>query len=242
MVENAKAAPSILLAWTGFPMLLLPLVGAGWVAERYDRRVIAAHLLVLLGILPLSLYLPFYYKETRYVAPYAVLGFAWCALGLEAVRARASEVFGRLAGWVPTILLVCFLLSITVLHMPRLRAIAGPEYREIGRWVAQNTAPDAVLWTSQSQVAYFAERPWTYAPVPGDVAAWGPYATREVFLVIDDRHFFEKNAGWAEVLPLAERSGGLTRVFAARQGDLEAVVYRVGPGLFSTAGLPTTTY
>jgi 4-amino-4-deoxy-L-arabinose transferase-like glycosyltransferase len=240
MIENAKAAPSVLLAWTGFPMLLLPLVGAGWVAERYDRRTIAAHLLVLFGILPLTLYLPFYFKETRYVAPYAVLCFVWCALGLETIRARVSGVLGRVGGWIPAVLLVGFLLCITALHVPRLRSIAGLEYEEAGRWVSQTTEQDAVLWTSQSQVAFFAERPWAYAPEPGDVDAWYSYAAKEVYLVVDDRHFFEKNAGWAEILTAAERSGGLFRLFTARHNDVEAVVYRVEPRFFATAGVPET--
>jgi hypothetical protein len=241
MVENAKAAPAVLLAWSGFPVLLLPLVGAGWVAERYDRRIIAAHLLILLGIAPLALYLPFYYKETRYVAPYAVLGFVWCALGLEVVRARVSNVLGRIAGWGPAILVVGLLLCITVLHVPRLRAIAGLEYDEVGRWVSRHTEQDAILWTSQSQVAFFAERPWTYPPVPGVVEDWRSYQATEVFLVVDDRHFFEKNAGWSEILTTAERSGGLSRLFTARHGGLEAVVYRVEPPFLEAAGLPGAT-
>ena len=69
---------------------------------------------------PLIFYLPFY-AETRYVAPYAALGFVWCALGTEAIRERFRGPLGRVTAWIPTVLIVGLLMGITVLHVPRMR-------------------------------------------------------------------------------------------------------------------------
>jgi hypothetical protein len=236
--RNAQEAPSILLTWTGFPIVLLPFVGAAWVAEsRYDRRAVAAHLCVLLGIVPIAFYLPFYYRETRYIAPYAILAFVWCALGIEAVRVRLSGVLGGKIGRVVPLLVVGALLAITALHLPRMRSFGGHEYEEVGRWISDNTQVDAVLWTSQSQVAFHAERPWTYPPEPGSVNEWLRFAGQDVFLVVDQRHFFEKNAGWATLIAMAERSGGLSWMFNAGSQSREAAIYRVEPALLATSGI-----
>lgn len=242
IVKNAREAPAVLFTWTGFPVVLLPLVGAGWVAEqRYDRRTVAAHALLLTGVAPLLFYLPFYFRETRYVAPYAVLGFVWCALGIEAIRVRLTAASGRAVAWTPLVLVAGLLLGITVLHMPRMRAMAGPEYEQAGRWLSRHAEADAVVWTSQSQVAFYADRPWRYPPRPGAIDEWESYRDARVYLVVDQRYFFEKNEGWGRIVERAEDSGGLLRLHEIGDRSMHAVIYRVGPPLLDSSGVGRPT-
>jgi hypothetical protein len=226
MIANAKVAPGILLAWSGFPALMLPLLGAAWVAEgSWDRRRIAAHLLLALSILPLLFYLPFYYNETRYAAPYAALAFVWCAQGLLAVGERLRHALPVVPVWSPAALAVVLLLTITVLHVPHFEGIVGVELGAAGRWLDGHVEPSSVLWTSQAEVAYFARRPWMYPPPLVEARHWrigeGP-----VYLVVDDRHFAEKNGAWPQLVELAEGSG-LTLVQTIGEQTPRVAIYRV---------------
>lgn len=229
VVQNAEVAPSVLLAWTGFPLLFLPLIGAALVAQkRFDRRTLAAHLLVLLSIMPLVFYLPFHFAETRYVAPYAATAFLWCAAGVLAIAQRFSSIplIGRLAPSALSAATVAFLLAITVLHVPRMAAANGVEYVAAGRWIQANLSPDAILWTSQSQVAFYGQRAWEYPPALDAPEHWQRREGQEVYLVVDGRSFRERNGDWAELVPPASEEG-LVRVHTTAGEPPTVAIYRV---------------
>ena len=66
------------------------------------------------------------------------------------------------------------------------------------QWIAENSAEDTIVLTSQSQVGYYSRRPWSYPPRLSDQAKWSTMADKKVLLVVDDRRFFEKNREWGE--------------------------------------------
>ncbi len=199
VVENLDVVPSVLFTWTGFPILLLPFIGAGWLfSASGGRRILAAHLLILAAILPLAFYLPFYYSETRYVAPYAAMAFLWCARGILAVSRELKGLAPRSATPVMVAGTLAFLLSITVIHSKRMDSMGGLELVRAGQWIAENSAEDTIVLTSQSQVGYYSKRPWTYPPGLSDQETWSTMSDKRILLVVDDRRFFEKNIEWQE--------------------------------------------
>lgn len=235
VVENAQIAPDVLFTWTGFPFVMLPLIGAAWVSEsHWDRRTFGAHFILALAILPIAFYLPFHYAETRYVAPYAAVAFIWCACGLIALGERLKPVLGSFGYFLPSLAVTTLLLIITILHVPRLEALGGASYAEAGKWIDQNAGSRAVVWTSQSEVAYFSRRPWTYPPTPDDTEEWHRFSGEEVLLVVDELHFFDKNPPWMELLS-RDSTQGLEALFTTKSQTHSVTIYRVrrGPALKS---------
>ena len=226
---NARSAPGLLLDWLGVPAVLLPFVGAAWLwSPRWDRATWALQATLPLSLTPLLLYLPFYLVETRYVAPYAILAFVWIAAGAVVLGERMAG--GR--RWIaaaPTVLLALGLLATSLGQSRRQETTYGPWNVAAGRWLDAHARPDAIVWTSQSEVGYFARRAWFYPPAPGDAAAWSRLsAASEVWLVVDDASFRDKNPPWAALVPPAS-SEGLELAYETPPGMPTARIYRATP-------------
>jgi hypothetical protein len=243
MATTAESVPEVLFAWSGFPLLLLPLIGIAWISNgRASKELFLAHLLLFLGCLPLLGYLPFYYNETRYVAPYSAIAFVWCALGALVLGDRAAFSI-RLQGgphrplqrWLhgsfrvaPLAGVALFLLAITVLHGARVQQQGGREYVEMGQWIRLNTAADAVLWTTQAEIAYFAHRPWKYPPDPDELPSAEVPAGAPLLLAVDTRYFLVKKPLWRK---LVAKLDSLDQVLA---GDDSSEPPSFARALFST--------
>ena len=224
--DNAELVPEVFFTWTGFPLLLLPLIGAAMVDEmRPSRETLAAHALLLIAMTPLLAYLPFYLKETRYMAPYAAIAFLWCSLGLLSIGRRLEPHVGRWGGRAMVLACALGLLAITMVHKGRMSSIGGREYVEAGNWISANTPESTIVWTSQSQLAYYAHRPWLYPPRASELTEWP--RDRQILLAVDGRNFADKNSvHWKSLIEAPDSA--LSLLHTTRGGDDPAVrIYRV---------------
>ena len=228
VLDNLDAIPGILFTWTGFPVVLMPLIGAAVMGEpRFDRAVIAAYSLLLFAMVPLAGYLPFYYQETRYVAPYSVPFLIWCARGALLLGDRL-DLRGRLQ-WhrmAPGALAVGFLFSVSLVHTPQIRSASGPEYVGAGRWLAENSEPEAIVWTTQSQVAFYSHRAWRYPPHELESDLLSHTSGPSTFVVVDQRGFFQQRPHWGS-LEAVEAHPRLEVVYRDGFEDFEIEVFRV---------------
>jgi hypothetical protein len=206
--------------------------------RRLEPRSLAAHALLLIAILPLLGYLPFYYEESRYVGPYAPIGFIWCALGVLGLGARLAEALSRSDGrsrmrgpalsaacWAPAVGLWLLMATITALHGRRMDEVASMEYVEAGRWIDEHSEEGVTLWTTQSQIAFEAHRGWTYPPAPERLA--DPRGGR-VLLAYDTRNFLAKRPEWRALLePPSER--WLRPLYTTQLPGPTVTIYEVQP-------------
>lgn len=234
IVENIDQLPATLFTWTGFPLVLLPLLGAAIVGRpKWNRGCVATYGLLALAVLPLAAYLPFYY-ETRYVSCYAAVAFIACAQGALVIGDRLRPRWGRVGRLAPALLTVAFLLATTAVHIPRLSGMAGLEYVEAGNWIDQHAEKDAIVWTSQSEVAFFARRPWTYPPSQASVVDHIAGLGSQLLLVVDERNFSKKNPTWARLVG-AERPDWLEVVFRSSVPGPSLTIYQVSPSILLEA-------
>ena len=236
IVENLDVVPSVLFTWTGFPIFLIPFLGAGWLfSASGGRRMLAAHLLILAAILPLAFYLPFYYSETRYVAPYAAIAFLWCARGILAVSRELESLAPRLATTGLVALVLSCLLSITIVHTRRMDTMGGLEYVRAGQWIDKSTESNSIVLTSQAQVGYYARRPWMYPPGLSEDVEWREIAEDQLLLVRDERKFLDKNGEWKRIRDQLDQvlsepvyedfgSGPALRIYRLDPGSIERLI------------------
>lgn len=220
----------ILLA-SPFLLLLIPLgiFGRRW--EERNRRV--EFILVLSGVLPFILY-SFFGFELRYLVPFLPFYLLWGAKGCE-VLCEWLRVNLSPRPAVRSIALALVFASLVPFTIQKYKAVAGSqpvEYREIGRWIRDNSGDGArVLAHSGCPVGYYAGNPeatfipWTDAQGLVRYVRFHGYD----MLLVDEEYFRTRRPELVSLLDSGMELG-LVKVntFTGRGGN-RIILYHIAP-------------
>jgi hypothetical protein len=137
---------------------------------------VAKEAFLLSAALPVLIFLPFHI-ELRYFAPWMPLLMLWLAKGIEALGEWVEETRTKLwpgaswpkglASWVCISLTGGLLLYFLAAQVATVQdGLAGMNYgrREAGLWLHENTPSDALVMSRDTEVPFYAQRPWTPSP------------------------------------------------------------------------------
>ncbi|MBC7263145.1 MAG: glycosyltransferase family 39 protein [Chloroflexi bacterium] len=169
--HNFNALEQSLFSHQAFPFYLLGLVALAWFARKWDQRRVWSMAMLLAFCLPLASFLPFHI-ELRYFAPLFPVLLLWVAEGITELGHWWRETVSNLMGhephpaWLalgtrlPAFALCALFLALQPFVVANGLADMNPAPREAGLWLKANTPPETLLMTRDTQVPFYAERPW----------------------------------------------------------------------------------
>lgn len=181
------------------PVMLGPILflflGVGFFHPRGDKRDLRLEGLVLLFAAAqwfVSLFV--LSPAPRYLMTTLIALTLWSACGMVLVSADLTrQGIRRCFSWAPVTVLVAFFLVHAVITVSSEHLGRQPreprEYKEAGRWMADNVAPGLIL-TRKPQVGYYAKMPST-GPALDDSLEQALARARDVgarYLVVDERY------------------------------------------------------
>ena len=174
LAENLRRTLSALFAEDLFTPAIVALAALGLFARPWSRRRWSDEALLVATLVPLASFWLFF-VISRFLVGALPIGLLWAAAGLDhlirwaqgsvaAAWPRASRSSARLASIALPALVV---LLLVVAAPPRL--VAGTVVMpwanvEAGRWLRDNTDPDAVVMTRHSEVGLYSGRALIASP------------------------------------------------------------------------------
>lgn len=197
--HNINALEQALFSHQVFPFYLLGLVALAWFVRRWDERRAWSMAMLLAFCLPLASFLPFHI-ELRYFAPLFPVLLLWVAEGITEfghwwhetlsclLKHESHPVWITLGTRLPAFALCALFLALQPLVVANGLADMNPAPREAGLWLKANTPPETLLMTRDTQVPFYAERPWIpSANEPYERLIYYARKNRAQYWVVDER-------------------------------------------------------
>jgi 4-amino-4-deoxy-L-arabinose transferase-like glycosyltransferase len=168
MMENVRRTFDALFTEDLFTPLIVALAALGLFARPWNRKRWADETLLIAALLPLASFWLFF-VISRFLVGAVPIGLLWAAVGLDHLvdwlRRTLSAVWPqfdarglRFAGAVAPALAVALLVATALPALAAGAAVMPWANVEAGRWLAGNSAPDAVLMTRHSEAGLYADR------------------------------------------------------------------------------------
>lgn len=165
---NALRFVQVLVDWSLFPNVLLPLVGLGLFRRGWTRERTLKELYLLLSIAPVASFTLFFI-QARYLVPFIPVMILWLANGLAELGDWIVATVGRgrvLASVGPVVLVMAMLLIAQpyvvrqVTHVGSVR----PAHKSVGEHLRRILPRDALLMSRYPAIAFHADVRWVPTP------------------------------------------------------------------------------
>jgi len=248
---NVQRFAKVLIDWTLFPYLLLPLVVLGLFDRGWTRERTIGEVYLLLSILPVLGFVLFYI-QARYILPFAPVLLLWTGRGLlrlgdwlvgtvielrtpEVSPAQGGRPYRRLSrplraalGALPTVLVLALLLMAYPQVLSSVTNVASvrPAHKTVGQFLSQVIPSDSVIMCRYPAIAFYAQARW----VPTPNASWPEvlrYARHKKvdYFVIDEREL-RYRPQFKDLVTGEHIPKELKRLYVFEEGGERLVVYQ----------------
>lgn len=227
VLGNIRQLDSVFLSKRILPFFLLPLIGLALFRGSWDRRRLWDELyLLLLFSIPILSFLPFGIT-LRYILGTMFILMMWIGRGLVDVGYWLAGTVDKLssrrrnvARWaigttaILTVILVAYYAALQPAFVREGQASMHFNYKRVGEWLEQNSAPDATIMSRGAIVAIHANRNWEPFPHASYEEVIGFARRHDVdYLVVNRSEFEVMRPHLAFLADPAQTPPGLERVF-----------------------------
>ena len=238
--KNVNTLESMLFNRRVFSYYFLCLVALAWFGSAWDRRRAIKECFLLASALPVFVFLPFHI-ELRYFAPLLPLLLLWLARGIGTLAewlgqtwagvasdARQSSALSRGSYVLLGTLVLLYFLALQPRVVSQGLAGMGTTRRDVGLWLRENSAADAMIMSRDTEVPFYAERRWSATPNE-EYPIFAAYIRKRGadYLVIDEREAQVIRPQLSHLLDETTPPEGLRHVYTARDDKGKTVVYEV---------------
>jgi hypothetical protein len=235
---NAQTVARMLVDWTLFPLVLLPLTCIGLFRQAWSRERLLRETYLLLSTVPVLSFILFFIQARYLVAMVPVL-ILWTACGVTglaqwlgaswtALRASGDPGAGR--RWILDLsitgLLVALLVAAHPMVIDRVQRVDSVrvEHRLLGERLAPLVEPDDVIMARYPAIAYHAGATWVPTPNASlpEVLAYARH--KDVRLMVIDERELRLRPQFRLLMGEEVSSSGLKRI-EGLAGDSSLVVY-----------------
>jgi len=238
IASNVRTLKGRFFRRTSFPTyLLIPvflgLFGVAWNRERaIDEAFMALCMAPVLSFLPFHIELRFFSPVFPALLLWTAHGLVWLgdwlAPTLKNLLDRRADRWERIARWAPAVLVGLYFLLMQPLAVRDGLQVTNFARRDVGLWMKENTAPDAVIMARDLSIAVYAERDW----VPSPHAEYDRYiryarSHRAAYLVADEWELTVLRPQLGFLLNTDKPPDDLELVYEYRDEKGLTVVYRM---------------
>ena len=238
---NAQTMARVLIDWTLFPYVLVPLVALGLFGRGWTRGRALTEVYLALSAAPVLSFILFFI-QARYLVAFVPVLILWAASGLahlgtwldatlDACRSRPRP---RLRLWVhvvPTLAVMALLLAMHPAVLAKVTAVGSVrmEHKRLGEWLAPQVNAQTVIMSRYPAIAFHADTRWVPTP-NADVPAVLRYAHHKQagYFIVDEQEL-RYRPQFAGLLAGERSVAGLERIPVDPGIADDLVVYRVTP-------------
>jgi 4-amino-4-deoxy-L-arabinose transferase-like glycosyltransferase len=241
--QNVNTLEEVLFAHQVFPFYLLFLVALGLFGSAWNKDRMIKELFVAAAVVPVFVFLPFHI-ELRYFAPMLPILLLWVAKGIAAFAHWSVQTLanlrlplqqdaapmrcGRGVTVLFSLLLVLYFLVLQPIVVRDGLAGMNVSRREVGDWLKIHTPTDALIMSRDTEVPFYAERPWAATPNE-EYARFIAYIRRRgaAYLIVDEREVTVIRPQLSLLLNEDAPPLGLRHVYTAPDPRGKTIVYEV---------------
>ncbi|MFH1084366.1 MAG: glycosyltransferase family 39 protein [Chloroflexota bacterium] len=235
---NAQTLGRVLIDWTLYPYVLLPLVALGLFGRGWTRGRALTEAYLALSAAPVLSFVLFFI-QARYLVAFLPVLILWASAGLAHLGAWLEASLDAI--WrptrhrrlwvhvVPTLAVVALLLAMHPTVLARVTSVGSVrmDHKRVGEWLAPRVSPETVIMSRYPAIAFHADARWVPTP-NAELPAVLRYARHKgaAYWVVD-AHELRYRPQFAELLARERPIAGLKRVPVDADVADDLAVYRV---------------
>jgi len=226
---NGLRFVQVLVDWSLFPNVLLPLVVLGLFRRGWTRERTLKELYLLLSLAPVASFTLFFI-QARYLVPFIPVMILWLANGLAEFGDWLTATVGKgRALWEvgPVVLVMAALLAAQPQVVRQVTSVGSvrPAHKSVGEYLGRILPRDAVLMSRYPAIAFHADTRWVPTPNASlpEVLNYARHKGVQ-YWAIDERELAYRPQ-FRELVTGSHVPAGLRLIYADDSGGERLVVY-----------------